>query len=104
MTELHSLLVPTPAPSPRALEPLRFDMDSSGSCIGAEVGESLERMILVQLSAYPDDWSISDKREMAILHLFGASSSPTGPSSLRDRAPTGLTGSRFNPSRNGESA
>jgi len=30
-----------------------------------------ERMIAVQMTAYPNDWTEADKREAAELHLFG---------------------------------
>lgn len=33
------------------------------------LGEHLETMIRIQATAYPDDWSDDDKREMAIKHL-----------------------------------
>jgi hypothetical protein len=32
---------------------------------------SLDRMVDIQCSAYPDHWSDEDRREMAELHLFG---------------------------------
>lgn len=33
------------------------------------IGEHIERMIKIQMSAYPDDWAEKDKREAAIKHL-----------------------------------
>lgn len=35
------------------------------------LGSRIESMIAIQCEAYPCDWSLSDKREMAELHLFG---------------------------------
>lgn len=36
-----------------------------------KLASSIERMIAVQMLAYPDHWSPADKREAAQLHLFG---------------------------------
>jgi hypothetical protein len=35
------------------------------------LGSSVERMIAIQESAFPNDWSPADKRELAEKHLFG---------------------------------
>lgn len=39
-------------------------------CI-AKLETGIERMIALQMLAYPDGWSETDKREAAQLHLFG---------------------------------
>lgn len=39
--------------------------------IAADLGEVLERMIRIQMTAYPSCWSEADKREVAMKHLFG---------------------------------
>ena len=36
-----------------------------------ETEAPLDRMIEIQMGAYPDSWPEADKREMAELHLFG---------------------------------
>ena len=36
-----------------------------------------ERMIAVQMTAYPNDWPEADKREAAELHLFGTARGET---------------------------
>lgn len=43
--------------------------------VRADLGDALERMIAIQISAYPVCWPDSDKREMAVKHLFGRSGS-----------------------------
>lgn len=35
------------------------------------LSNSLERMVQIQMTAYPDAWSDEDKREMAERELFG---------------------------------
>lgn len=35
------------------------------------LGSALERMIAIQMTAYPPAWSDDDKREMAERYLFG---------------------------------
>jgi hypothetical protein len=35
-----------------------------------ELASAMERMIAIQVTAYPDCWSDDDRREMAIHHLF----------------------------------
>ena len=37
----------------------------------AQINSATERMIAVQMLAYPNDWPEADKREVAMLHLFG---------------------------------
>lgn len=36
-----------------------------------QLGAKLERMIAVQMAAYPSGWTEEEKREMAEQHLFG---------------------------------
>lgn len=40
----------------------------------APLGNALDRMIAIQMTAYPAAWSDADKREMAERELFGARS------------------------------
>lgn len=40
----------------------------------ARLGAALDRMIALQMTAYPDDWSADDRREMAERDLFGRAS------------------------------
>lgn len=37
--------------------------------LARDMGQCLERMIGLQMDAYPRDWSASDKREVAMKHL-----------------------------------
>jgi hypothetical protein len=39
--------------------------------VAASIGASLDRMVAVQIAAYPDHWTSAEKREMAEQHLFG---------------------------------
>lgn len=36
-----------------------------------QLSTCLESMIRIQMEAYPDSWPDADKREAAVLHLFG---------------------------------
>ncbi len=40
----------------------------------ARIDAATERMIAIQMTAYPADWSDADKRELAERHLFGVRS------------------------------
>lgn len=40
----------------------------------AALAERTERMIAIQMTAYPASWTEEEKREMAEQHLFGARS------------------------------
>jgi hypothetical protein len=40
------------------------------------IGSGVENMIRIQMTAYPNDWSDEDKREMAQQHLFGRGDQP----------------------------
>lgn len=40
------------------------------------LNDSIERMISIQMTGYPDHWSDEDRREMAIQHL-GLSPNPS---------------------------
>jgi hypothetical protein len=61
-------IIPFPAaPHPRAR-----------SEISCDLGQSLERMIRLQMQAYPDHWPEEDRRDLAERHLFGKRT-PSGP-------------------------
>jgi hypothetical protein len=58
---MRAEIIPFPtAPRPR--------VQSEISC---DLGRSIERMILVQMQAYPAHWPEQDRRELAEHHLFG---------------------------------
>ena len=46
--------------------PARTVMDAA-----ADIAASAERMIELQIEAYPTGWTDAEYREMAVLHLFG---------------------------------
>lgn len=39
--------------------------------VAAPLGAALDRMVAVQMAAYPDHWTNDEKREVATAHLFG---------------------------------
>jgi hypothetical protein len=39
--------------------------------VAASLGSAVERMIAIKMEAYPSDWSVEDRREMAERQLFG---------------------------------
>jgi hypothetical protein len=46
-------------------------LNAAVSDIAAELGAHVERMIQIQMEAYPEHWSEQDRRDMAEQHLFG---------------------------------
>lgn len=44
---------------------------SEGPGFLSPLGSALDRMIAIQMTAYPAAWSVEDKREMAERDLFG---------------------------------
>lgn len=39
--------------------------------IAAEIGVRVQRMIEIQMSAYPNGWTDAERRDSAVRHLFG---------------------------------
>lgn len=52
--------------------PLQERRERQRASIMDELAGTIERMIAIQATAYPDCWSDDDRREMAIHHLFPA--------------------------------
>ena len=51
---------------------------SSRSEISCDLGRSIERMIHLQMQAYPAHWPEEDRRDLAEQHLFGKRASSEG--------------------------
>lgn len=67
--------------------------------VNVQLGSAVKRMIEIQMSAYPECWSVEDRREMAENYL----AMPNGPRFRpSDRTPSGSAASRFNRYRKGE--
>lgn len=50
---------------------MTFLIHKEAACLADVLGDSLERMVAIQMTAYPAHWSDEDRREVAEKHLFG---------------------------------
>lgn len=76
MTTLHTLSHNTSPETVRAsVREANARLEQAGrEERGRDRSDPLDRMIAIQMSAYPDSWTDDDKRETAEIHLFGRKS------------------------------
>lgn len=68
------LLSPSEPAQPQTIEQQARGVVKSLRRTADDLGGCVERMIAIQMAAYPAGWTEDEKREMAERHLFGARS------------------------------